>query len=283
MSYDTDTPSDSTGTSTNEVRRYTRFARTWTTWVGDVDDLARLGRDCQKLYEKRKQLHEAQQQRPKVREQPKQPDGGSFVYGEFHIWSDDSRPGFEMTVLDGPDRISGSIGAVMTELDRRTVNQVSFTGNISENDMLSASLRRKPSGNTSVVELKVESEDAGWAREALAHLSEQVDRAQPKWAWMHSRNGVRLFGLLNLLVLSIPVSVIHATLGWSVEFAPVLTFWAVFAVLLVLTASRPLLRLLLPPFEVVRPGMSPRGSKFVVYLITALVGFAGSVVASVIT
>lgn len=285
MSSETDTPADDTGTPTSKVRRYTRFMRRWHTWVGDVDDLARLGRECQKLYRKCRHLYEARQNQAPEREEqsPRADPGKMIVHSTFQLWSNDSKPGFEMTVVDGPDRISGSVDAVVAELDRRTVNRIEFRGVVSENDILSVTLRRKPGKEAEVVDLHVEAEDAGWAREALAHLSEQIDRAQPKWAWWHRRGGIALFGFFNVAVLSIPILVI-STLDVSWEAVlPLLLFYVPLGLLVAYGAARSVLGWLLPPFEITAPGASPKGSRLIAYVVTTVVGFVGSVVAAIIT
>jgi hypothetical protein len=283
------------------VRRTTNRSRTWSAWVGNIEDLIKIGREAEVLVTKRR----------------------NTILGEFDSVTEGISPDSEnyqtrmenraerrkaieddaqlrTSFTDGTDTVSGALDDVIREVDRRSLKRISFTLggyylSSSDRDSLSIVFRKEPKFESafflgmSAVELEVTSPDVGWAREAVSHLSEQIDLGVPWWRWIHNTAGKVGLGLLFALTLCVIGSTI-AIKGFHVpawKTTPMATFAGLIVLLLGIAGfvsfmADSLRNRMFPPFEIVVDSQST-GTRFIIFLSVTAVGLVVGIFVNLLT
>jgi hypothetical protein len=168
-----------------DLRRKTQKGRFWEAWAGDLDDLRRVTRvadDLAKL--RRKELDDSK------------PNRG---------WPEADTSHIALTIVDGPDEVTGSPEAVFDEIDRRTVYKVRLqTSWPAYEEKLLIEFERERHGG---IRLSVASESAAWARTAFAQLSDEIEKSVPKWAFLRSEKGLNRMSYLVSFAVALPIEI----------------------------------------------------------------------------
>jgi hypothetical protein len=280
------------GSGDRKPTRVAERTRVWAAWTGEIADLERLGREVEKVHEKRTDaiLREYDEATAEVlsgitddqilREirQKSRAERREELASDLRL---------QMTIVEGTDTITGSIEGVLGEVDRRSTSEICFSNRLryGSSDLLSVKLRRDRSHKAA--ELHIKSEDPGWAREAFVHLSEQIDKGYPRWGWICSGRGEVLFVLFNTLCLMALV----ALLAWPPSpvrlfgpdkiGAPIL--WGVICGLISFFLSPKLLNWMFPSFEITGPGGQSKGGRYVAYIGSLVAAFVIDIIVTIIS
>lgn len=122
------------------------------------------------------------------------------------------------------------------------------------------------------VQLRVESGDPGWTKQAVAQLSDEVDLGRPRWGCLFTRWGRNFFNTVVCAAIFIPgVNLLQTTT--SLPSAAILAIWgvAIFAISWVIVWFNFPLKQLLPPVEILPDGASPKGARALAFLFGVVV------------
>ncbi|MEV4411397.1 hypothetical protein [Catellatospora sp. NPDC049609] len=257
------------------AERVTERVREWHAWAGDLDDLSRLGSEVEALYKKLCDIAAADlEETLAALPEPRNGDEGAF---RRRILREQMR--FRMTAADGHDRVSGEINEVRREMDRRTTTEVLFEAELNYGkDSLSVTLRRNRNPYASqAVRLHVRSHNSGWAREAFAHLSDQVQRGIPWWHKVHSTTGAAIFAGLNYAVIFCTLALLFWPMIKRENYSILISLATLLIFAIAGIAGR--LRLwVFPTFEITGSEGIPKGNRVAPYLLT----LAASIVIGII-
>jgi hypothetical protein len=278
-----------------DVLRTIKRERSWHAWVGTVEVLEKLGIEAQKMAQKRADeiLREIELEESDA--SATEDSGGIFAELEYNS----RQLEFLVKFTEGDDEVSGALGQVMPEVDRRSLKTISFRASNSGygpyGDLLELKFSRNPgiygpgSFAPSAVVLTVRSSDAGWAREAFAHLSEKVELGVPWWGRLHSIAGSTVMAAIafattilvgyTIAVYGVGIPEHGSTLAGTIAWVIIL----VVAIALALTFIAPSARnKLFPPFELTGESQST-GTRFMIFLGVTLVSVVFSIFTNVLT
>lgn len=192
----------------NAVKRQTSKQERWKSWAGSLDDLKSLSRVMEENVERRKQdlirgLNEEIRISEEKFEKSKYAGGINIALeeleGERHTVEVAQ---VEVKILDGPDSSEGPPGELLDEIDKRTVEEVAFSGDFGwkDGEVRLTLARRSQQGTTPGVELAVSAPDQGWARQTFAHLAEEIEKGVPYWGAVRGRGVVTVAAALFVTV-----------------------------------------------------------------------------------
>jgi hypothetical protein len=169
-----------------EVRRITRRERPWSAWAGSTAELERIGNAMAKLVAARREARIAEMKA----DEPKAPGPDEYATSRRRDWEGDLRRLEEITVRASlvdrnEDEVTGDISAVLAEFDRRTYRKVVFKASYPytwDSDEVFVVVMKRDNPNAGVT-LKVTSNDQGWAKQAMAEVSEEIDRGAQWWSF----------------------------------------------------------------------------------------------------
>ena len=240
----------------SELRRRTVRKRSWHAWTGTLDEVRGIGRVVEQLYDSTKD------------------DDGSGRVDDAAFYVD--KLICETTVWHGGDSVTGVLDSALAELDRRTVTAVMFRVKPAYgDDRLCVELRW---GQTPAIRLSISTPDPGWANQALAALSAEIDKGAPRWAWVQSSWGRTFVWVLASVAVLFPIEFI----------SPVVTpFWipplAALTMTLPLRFSDRMYAWLFPPIEIVGEGLRSTGSRRFVFAGSLLLTFAIGIMINLVT
>lgn len=200
-----------------EVEHRTEKTRAWPAWAGTREDLGRIGAVTQGLFEfRKKSLCEAYQAglENEIDDQINEDRQREGIRKQAEQFANSMR--LEATVAHGTDSSTGQPDDVIKELDRRTVTSYTLESLFpypTRDESLTVKFMWAHGDNSTGAEVKIGSKDIGWANQALAMLSEEIDKGGPKWFSVH-KPAMR-FAVHLLVTLSVAGSITFA-------FAPLL-------------------------------------------------------------
>jgi hypothetical protein len=271
------------------VERMIKRDRTWQVWVGSTADLERIGRLVGKLLDRRRDslVAEFQQEHPPPRD-PTALEPGKYVpYGSYAAFARDRIRNIDaacalvtsLTDRNG-DVTSGNFDAVLAEFDSRNYSEIALKGNFASNyrsskDLLELHFRRDAA--TPGVCLHVGSTDQGWAKQALAEITEEIDKGRKWWGVLRTFGGAIFTMAVAAGLVALLSSLLLTVTAWSTPTELWVGVTAtLFAGAITVTALRR--QWLFPPIEVIGEGVTPRGLRVLVWtgglLITSVIGVA---------
>jgi hypothetical protein len=177
------------GSCAVSVRRKTTKDHAWRAWSGDPAELRRVGAIFSDLVDQRRA--------PLWATYEPSPDALPVTL-ERHASEFQAQWRAVAKLRDGDDEIEGPIEAVLAELDPRSFCRIEFVA-MSAGTAVPADglvLVFNARNQSFPVSLSAHSSDAGWARQALALLSEEIDKGVPRWAPLRSFRGTMMVGLI---------------------------------------------------------------------------------------
>ncbi|WBQ05781.1 hypothetical protein [Kribbella sp. CA-293567] len=217
----------------SSVQRVTKRPRIWHAWAGSADQLERIGAVVADLVERRKESlvtkyledHPA----PPDRETEQAQEHSYFPYTTHKAVTDaairdiEAACQFRASLTDRTsDEATGDLESIFAEFDRRTYRKIifycSFGGHeYVEKEKLLLTMERDT--EEPGVRLVVESADPGWAKQASAEISEEVDKGSQRWGIIHSPFGMVgvTFVLWMLLATLIYLLTTLANFDWFIR------------------------------------------------------------------
>jgi hypothetical protein len=234
------------GARVTDVQRRTTPSRRWLAWAGDIEQLCRIGRAVEAAA-------------------AEHPEPGQVVV--------------KVILVEGSDEVSGSIDGVLSELDRRNVDRITFQID-EKSSFLTANCLKITLDSEFVfaAQLEVKSEYVGWARSTFARLSGEIQRGVPRWANLHSPTGKALTFLVIQLVtfISLTLVLVNFTQYWWTS--------SILATLLVLPLGFPrIYGWALPKFELTALDGESSGSRRIVIVIIVLAQIPLGIIVNLIT
>ena len=195
------------------VKHRTARTRQWKAWSGTRQDIERIGRAARTLFDKR-----ADSYINAVRADLDEDLVGKVLENEMDRVQ--SRMEFVATVTHGSDSSIGPLDDVLRELDRRSVSRMSIVGDVDGYGREQIKVEMIWSGDDSYarpgVTLEVNSYELGWANEAVATMSSEIDKGRPKWDVVHHIAArIALQTVLSSMILTIELWVILSLLGYG--------------------------------------------------------------------
>lgn len=229
------------------VEHKTKKSNRWNAWSGDLEDLRRISRIYKGLADQR---------------------GGTIADTYVPLYPLSSvnlearrteiREAWQAyaIVIDRDDEIRGPVADVLGALDRRSVTSIEFTqkGEHTQHDeQFSLKFSRNPDYNEDIVTLRITSGDQGWARQALAQLTEEVEKGVPRWAWWRSISGSLLSWCIVLLSTALLIIAGSRSVGvvTTVGWLPTVIGSGLTGLLVAFWSQTPRIRnWMLPPLEI---------------------------------
>lgn len=263
----------------SSVQRSSQRDKQWPAWSGDIAEIRRIAETVERLHKARlsslrmeesavvESTEVLEQQIRNIHNIPPERDVHiTFAQqrgGEYEIF-----PSLVMK-LEHDDKATGSIAELMPEIDRRTVQQITFIGALGPKERIAVALTRSGSYDVAV-QVKVESTDPGWARQAFSELADEIDKGVPRWAYMQEQKMPSVLtcalvsSLLGLgIALAIPVDGTDVKLSIAGFIAFMLTTF--------LVVSDSVRNWLFPRFEVLGDGAQSSGTRRLAALALVLV------------
>ena len=276
----------------DSVERTIRRDRAWQAWVGSTADLERVGRLVGKLLDRRRELAVAawEQENPRP-EDPEKDEVLSMKYIPYptyaalaadKIHSIDVACSLDVSTTDrNGDTSSGGLESVLAEFDSRDYNMIVlraqfFTDYKFEKEELELAFVRDAS--TAGVTLRIASTEQGWAKQALAEITEEVDKGRKWWGFLRTDNGSLLMALVTFGLFALLSSLLLTLTDWPRNKELAVGFFASSIPTLVALSGQIRKNWLFPAVEVVSDGVTPRGLRVVLsiagLLVTSVVGVA---------
>lgn len=258
------------------IIRSSRKRRSWLAWSGETVDLLRLGKMIEDSFQQRQSQLQAERERlaeqeDEGRESHLQTMSTAardvFITGATAVFfnggtSDEEIPSYPFVgmVLVDDETVSGDISDVFPEIDRRSLQRVSFISAFHPRERIAVTFARNGS---EAVFLQVESSDSGWARQGIARIAEEVEKGVPRWSFMRGRS------LPTLSIRALAATAIGSAIAISVPSSTLVggptqrVFLGVLVGLVLLGIQfLPKFRdFLFPPFELLGEGASASGSR----------------------
>ena len=229
-----------------DVQRRTTPSQRWLAWAGDIEQLRRIGRAVEAAA-------------------AEHPEPGQVVV--------------KVILMEGSDEVSGSVGDVLSELDRRNVNRITFQIDEKSSFLPTSCLEIILASEFAfAAQLKVNSEYVGWARSTFASLSGEIQRGVPRWVSLHSPIGKALTIAAIQLVTSISLilALVNVTQYWWIS--------AILAALLVLPLGFPrIYGWVLPKFELTALDVESSGSRRIVIALIVLAQLPLGIIVNLMT
>jgi hypothetical protein len=171
----------------------------------------------------------------------------------------------------------GSIASVLADMDAGEVESI-VIGNTATAPYPAINLKMQRGTDAKAISLDVSGSDRQWVAGIMDELRREIRRDVPSWAWLRSIGAAILVVLLLFLGAMGWIAIYGATHddfrsgNWLVPAALVAAFVTVFVY--------PLLCLIFPGLEVLKPGEDPKGRRTLAWIggaVGALIGVAGLV------
>lgn len=278
--------------STVETVRTTKRHRSWLAWTGSPEELLRIGRELEKLVERRKSdllaqfdvetetlsaagIDEDNDRLLAIRKERRQEERLRLA----------ERWGLKMTLSDGNDETEGALEAVSAEFDRRQHYEISYIAIFDGSDEFVRVKFDRRSSNA--VFLMVKSTDQGWGRQVMSKISDEIDAGRPWWWWVHTPWGAgALTGLTNLALFV----AVYAAFSDQFKMRQSPQSYAIYVglllgcVLLSTLVGLPALRFkLFPNFEIVGDGAQSTGTRFTIYMAALAVSVVAGIWVNLVT
>lgn len=258
-----------------KIKRNTQLSREWNSWCGSIEDIRRLGKLADDLMSEHKRDLIAKR-KEELGIVDSDASGQSVdKYNKVQLEEYEKRIQFSMIISHKGNSVEGDIDDVLPELDRRRVTEIEFCGGTSRlvND-LKISFRwnwfQKP------VALSISSSNTGWANQAFARLSDEIDAGRPKVRLIHHWLGGWLFGILSVLSMGYSTYLILDKMTGSWRGGVVLLVAALTAGGV---AAGLLSKKLFPALEIVADGtMGSSARRLVTIALSVLVAFIVGIV-----
>ncbi|GAA3577030.1 hypothetical protein [Kribbella ginsengisoli] len=279
----------------DETVRITRRHREWQAWAGSTADLERIAQLMQKLMDQRRDALIAVYERdhplptPVGKPDATEEDGRAF-YEYLSYQQEVARieraineirvaTGLKVALTDRhADEVIGEAD-VLAEFDRRTYQVVKFDGKF-PHSAFSERLEVKMERQTPLagLSLQVTSVEPGWAKQALAELSEEIDHGSPWWGFFRTQRGSALFGMLLFILVTIVGGLLLTLVDWKASVESWLAPGVAAAFVLGISVSESHRPWLFPSIEIVNEGEKPKGSRVIPFLatlvLTSVIGIA---------
>ncbi|MFI9814003.1 hypothetical protein [Saccharothrix variisporea] len=253
-----------------KITRRTDLKRRWHSWSGSGRDLKRLGRLVESLIADRRkafasEFDELYDSTYGIRADSK----ASLDYKEERRRQYDSEFGVTIRIDHGGASISGPVDEVLEEMDRRRVTNIRLSGDfpsLSRGEALEIEFNWNWALDP--VTLRVSSGDQGWANQAFARLSEEIDVGKPKTNFFLRPAGSVFLAVVSWLLLGASLFLIFENFSEKVRSAVAVMGGLGLGLL---TALGLFSRKLLPPLEVVEEGGSgAAGRRLTIFLTSVL-------------
>lgn len=197
---------------TQEPRRRIERKREWKTWRGSMDDLKKTFKIIEDLMRERREAIIKEMRSKNSSIDPDENQVRQEIKQEMRsreIESIETSPLVEVTLEHGDDSVTATNSDILSELDRRTITAVTFTGQFPigyTTERLRVHLPWRnhfPPVSTHII-----SSDHGWANKSLAMLTEEFDRRRTWWWRLHTPTGRGLFAGLAILLINSGLGVI---------------------------------------------------------------------------
>jgi hypothetical protein len=256
------------------VERTVTRKRKWNVWTGTTEELNRIAAEFESQARARRDAALAAFNADQDQED---------VAIRLERWASKYTPTAEVDY--GSEVVKGSYDEVMESFDRRTYSEIRLAvdaDNPLGRDALKLDLGRyrgrDPQGPAygarfpSGVSLEIKSSDPNWALQAFAQLSNEIDKGQPWWRWIHTGAGVMFFYVALALALAVSLYPLFAQI-WT-EYSPrqltglaVATGVLVFGICVVFE----FLPKLLPPVEILAEGSTATGTRVIIFIVGVIV------------
>ncbi|MEV0424800.1 hypothetical protein [Streptosporangium canum] len=261
-----------------EIKRSTQKKRSWDAWSGEIADLRRIGRTVEELHDARVSVTKTQAEEARREYEASQGEisgvtisgvvyGGvtqiiDYSYSGNRVLEDiSSYPFVGLVLLDDEDKVVGSIDDIFPEIDRRSMERLTFISAINPREHLIVTFARDSAAAT----VDIESEDTGWARQALARITDEVEKGVPRWAFVRGSGSTPFWinvGVATVVGLATGLAQIAQSV--SANFAiGLMVFVGIF---IFLFSSMGLRDFVFPRFEVLGDGAQSTGSRRLVTL-----------------
>ena len=164
------------------VVRGSKKSLRWTAWAGDLSEIRRIGRIVEEMFEVRKQAIEAL----KTDHEDEDSDASQRPSVSYRLPDDivvDREAPYAIMVIVDDEHVSGDIETLFPEIDRRSVQLLSFVAAASREDQLFVKFSRRPSDYSVLVQAA--SQDTGWVRQSMSRLADDIEKGVPWWEFMH--------------------------------------------------------------------------------------------------
>lgn len=233
--------------------------RTWKAWSGTKEELQRIAQLMSDLFGvRREELVAVYKELLELDLSMVDKDDDAWKlerekeFSERDLRQFESSFGFTVTLTQGDDSVTGTFDDIKDEIDRRVVSAIVFSVTYPYSiGGETFKLSMKWAGYSSPVELEVSSTDIGWANQAFARLSSEIDKGRPPFGWIASGlGGPLMIGLSAYALVSIAlVSIFHRVSPGE---------WNEVGFLIAILICLPLLlathEKLFPAVEIVEPG-----------------------------
>ncbi|MFG1818531.1 hypothetical protein ACGFIF_32530 [Kribbella sp. NPDC049174] len=280
-------------------KRITRRHREWQAWTGTTADLERIAKVMSQLMDQRRESlvakYEAEHPKPTapVDEEKAAEDVTATVYFELMDYKSAMQQrdaelerlndvGVRFSLVDNhSDEVIGDPAAVLMEFDKRTYRALTFEGRFPPRHYgESLSIKMNRSTPAPGVKFEVESVDPGWAKQAMAEISEEIDHGAPWWGFFRSMLGTVIFNLIVYLMVVVTFSLLVDLADWKNKYWIAAAAAGVFVIAMQVVESS--FRLIFPPVEIVAEGEKPRGARVIPYLVALALAAVVSVAVNTI-
>ena len=248
--------------------RITKRERTWQTWTGSADQLKRIGKAMEKSVYVRRDALIADYNRAHPPPEPVD-DKESIGHLKYLDRVREIQRGREQIQAEcglrvsltehNRGEVSGPVEAVLAEFDRRTYRELTFEGvfpyrSVGRDELVLQLHRSTPHR---AVALTVASSDRGWAKQALAEISEEVDSDKKWWGRFRTPFIFAAFGAICVM-LHITLYLLFALLPWSELARAAVASACVAALAIGLGLSERMSQWIFPPLQGVTDGERPQ-------------------------
>ncbi|MGW0071046.1 hypothetical protein ACWDUI_26700 [Streptosporangium sandarakinum] len=187
-------------------------SRSWAAWSGDTESLRRIGRIVSDLYRDHPINQEAEDKSALEKSESRLNPTVSFAHiasisntsitNYVTVSADDEIESYPFlgAILIDDEQTSGDFEEVLAELDRRSIRKIIFAGAIAPRDKVIISFEK---GESPPVVLSIQSPHPSWGRQALARLSDEIEKGVPSWSFIHERRMASfIFRLLAVIILA---------------------------------------------------------------------------------
>jgi hypothetical protein len=198
-----------------EIKRRVSRERAWRAWSGTIEELGRIAQLISELFDARKIELVAVHRRSlglNYDDKSNESKSSEERYAESELRQYEESFSFAVTVVQGGDSVTGSFEDIKDEIDRRSVSEILFSCQYPYSTRgETLILRMKWKVASPPVTLEISSADVGWANQAFARLSSEVDKGRPAFSWMAS-------GIMGHVIVSLLMNILMVLTFASIFF-----------------------------------------------------------------